>query len=247
MRCFFYISYRGTAYHGWQLQPNAHTVQAEVNRALEVVLRQPVESVASGRTDAGVHAKEQVFHADIPDETDLSLLTNQLNGVLPADIVVNNILLVKSQAHARFDALARTYQYHIRLVRTPFCQGEYYYLPYRPDFVMMNRACQLLLGEHDFASFSRVKTDVSHFRCTIQAAGWQYDEQQAVFTVTANRFLRGMVRALTGTLLEVGRGRLDVQGFGAILAARNRQQAGVSVPPEGLYLCRITYPQDIFI
>ena len=247
MRYFFDISYKGTEYHGWQVQPNAITVQEVINKALEVLYGQPVETVGSGRTDTGVHAKMQVFHADLPKKYEPGELIHKLNGILPYDIVINSIFPVSEDAHARFSAESRGYEYHISFRKSPFGKDESYFLPRIPDDDLINQGCQLLAGEHDFTSFSRVKTDVNNFRCTIYEARWNQSGDSAVFYVSANRFLRGMVRALVGTLLDVGFGKISIEEFKMVIEAKNRSAAGQSVPPQGLYLCDVRYPEKIFI
>ena len=246
MRYFFYISYKGTNYHGWQIQPNANTVQAEVNKALATIFQTTIETLGSGRTDSGVHAKEQVFHGDIPKAILETTLCHNLNGLLPSDIVVNKVLEVKDDAHARFDAISRSYEYHIHFKKSPFEFNENYLVPKRPDFEKMNNAGKTLLGAQDFTSFSKVKTEVNNFYCDVKRAEWQFDDEKAIFYVTANRFLRGMVRALVGTLLNVGYGKSNLEDFSEIIHAKDRTLAGQSVPPQGLYLCDVRYPSKLF-
>jgi tRNA pseudouridine38-40 synthase len=247
LRYFFYISYKGTNYHGWQVQPNANTVQAEINKALSTLFQTKIETIGSGRTDTGVHAKEQVFHGDIPGNNQEEILMHRMNSLLPADIVVNKILLVKKEAHARFDAMSRSYEYHLHFKRSPFKAKEFLFLPKTPDFEQMNLACNTLLGEQDFTSFSKVQTEVNNFYCYIKRAEWQLDDGKGIFYVTANRFLRGMVRALVGTLLNVGYGKTGLEEFAEIIKAKDRTVAGQSVPPQGLYLCDVRYPSEVFI
>ena len=247
MRYFFYISYKGTNYHGWQVQPNANTVQAEINKALATILQTNIDTVGSGRTDTGVHAREQVFHSDLPSEAQKEMILNKMNGLLPADIVVNKILPVENEAHARFNAISRSYEYHLHFKRSPFKMKEYHFLPKTPDFEQMNQACKTMLGEHDFTSFSKVKTEVKNFLCDLTRVEWQFDEEKAIFYVTGNRFLRGMVRALVGTLLNVGYGKTTLKEFAEILRVKDRAAAGQSVPPQGLYLCDVRYPSKVFI
>lgn len=246
MRYFFYIAYNGSNYHGWQVQPNANTVQAEINNALSTILQQSIETIGSGRTDSGVHAKEQVFHCDLDLQIPENDLIHKMNGLLPDSIVLEKILNVKEDAHARFDAISRSYEYHIHFKRRPFGLGEYYSTNKRPDFELMNKACDLLIGKHDFTSFSKVKTEVNNFYCDVSRAEWEFNEENAVFFVTANRFLRGMVRAIVGTLLSVGYGAISLEEFENIIIAKNRSRAGQSVPPQGLYLCDVRYPEEVF-
>ena len=247
MRCFCYISYKGTNYHGWQIQPNANTIQAEINQALKTLFQTNIETVGSGRTDAGVHAKEQVFHFDVPDNKLDNSLPHKLNSLLPSDIVANKVLQVDDNAHARFDGITRSYEYHVKFDRSAFMANEYHYLSKLPDFKLINQACEMFIGVHDFTSFSKVKTEVNNFLCDIKKAEWQFDEDKAVFYVTANRFLRGMVRAMVGTLLNVGNAKTSLEEFIKIMEARDRTLAGQSVPAQGLYLCDVRYPSNIFI
>ena len=247
MKYFFSISYKGTKYHGWQIQPNANSIQAEINKAIQIVFQTKIETIGSGRTDTGVHAKQQVFHADLPGETDTGMMIHKLNGVLPNDIVVNNIYKVKEDAHARFDAISRSYEYQIRFTRTPFHENEYHFYPSELNIPLMNKACELLIGTQDFTSFSKVKTDVNNFNCTITRAEWIMKEDTAIFHITANRFLRGMVRAIVGTMLEMGSNKISQDEFKDIINAKDRSRAGQSVPAKGLYLCEVRYPKEIFI
>jgi tRNA pseudouridine38-40 synthase len=246
-RYFLELAYKGSKYHGWQVQANAHTVQKEVNTALSVILRKPIETMGSGRTDTGVHARQQFLHFDFPEKLERPNLMKRLNGILPKDIAVHDVREVRPDAHARFDAEWRKYEYHISLHKNPFeieLSWQYFY---NLDIRKMNEASGLLLHHQDFECFSRVKTEVHHFKCEIKEAYWEQKEQQLIFHITANRFLRGMVRSIVGTLVEVGEGKLDLIGFQAILESKNRSKAGSSVPPHGLYLCRVVYPDSIFI
>ncbi|MCF6353332.1 MAG: tRNA pseudouridine(38-40) synthase TruA [Cyclobacteriaceae bacterium] len=243
MRLFVYISYKGTNYHGWQFQNNAISVQQEITESLQILLRnKSLSIIGSGRTDAGVHAKQQVFHVDIPEGTEIKNFLFRLNGILQNDIIVNHIDIVPANAHARFDAIRRSYEYHLRLKKTPFGENEYYYHRNPLDFEAMNEASEYLLGKQDFKSFSRVKTGVNNFVCTITKAEWQVEGAKAIFHVSANRFLRSMVRSIVGTLLEVGEGKMKPEEVKKIIKKRDRRVAGRSVPPQGLYLCKVEYP-----
>ena len=246
MRYFLYIAYKGTHYHGWQSQPNAISVQSVVTSALNTVLRGQFEIVGSGRTDTGVHARQQVAHFDFDGELDLPIIKSKLNGVLPFDISVMDIKSVSNEAHARFDAIDRSYEYFIHHHKSPFGSNESSFVPTIPDLELMNSASNLLLGEHDFQSFSKVKTEVNNFKCTVTKAEWKKLDDGAVFHITANRFLRGMVRTIVGTLLDIGHGKQSREDLAAILQAKNRSSAGRSVSADGLYLCRINYPETIF-
>lgn len=247
MRYFLDVSYHGAAYHGWQRQANAHTVQQELEEALSKILSQNIDVAGSGRTDTGVHAKKQVVHFD----AETTMLTEQihykLNGILPDDISINNCRKVKDEAHARFDALERGYHYFIHQKKNPFLVGQSYFYSHSLDIEAMNQAADILLGKQDFESFSRVKTEVNHFICEIFTARWYTENDQLIFNVRANRFLRGMVRALVGTLLEVGRGKLSVEDFVSIIAAKDRTKAGRAVPPHGLYLSEVNYSDEIYL
>jgi len=246
-RYFLDIAYNGTAYHGWQVQENAHTVQAELEKCLSTVLRSKTEIMGSGRTDTGVHARQQVVHLDMPEPKDRDKLIYQLNGFLPQDISIAGLRKVNENAHARFDATQRSYEYHIHKCKSPFLENLSYFFPKQLDVPAMNEAAQCLLGEQDFESFSKVKTAVNTFICTIKEAHWEKQNESLVFHVTANRFLRGMVRALVGTLLEVGLGKLNAADFVSIIESRDRRKAGRAVPPHGLYLSRVLYPESIYL
>ncbi|MCF6359132.1 MAG: tRNA pseudouridine(38-40) synthase TruA [Cyclobacteriaceae bacterium] len=243
MRLFVYIAYKGTNYHGWQFQNNAQSVQQEITESLQILLKNKGLSIlGSGRTDAGVHARQQVFHVDVPDGTEVENLMYRLNGIMNNDIVVNHIEIVSNKAHARFDAISRSYEYHVRLKRTPFMENEYYYHRNPLDFEAMNKGAQCLLGEQDFESFSKVKTDVTNFVCLITRAEWVTEGPNAIFYISANRFLRSMVRSIVGTLLEVGEGKIEPVEVKKIIKKKDRKCAGRSVPPQGLYLCKVEYP-----
>ncbi|MCU0354463.1 MAG: tRNA pseudouridine(38-40) synthase TruA [Cytophagales bacterium] len=245
MRYFLELAYNGTRYHGWQVQANAHTVQAELNRALETLLRHPADTLGSGRTDTGVHAEQQFVHFDTEVELKPVPFLHSLNALLPPDISAGGLWPVAADAHARYDAFSRSYQYRICHEKNPFLQKMCYRYSVRPDVARMNKAAVALLRHTDFECFSKVKTDVNHFRCTVTEAFWQYEGTLLVFRITANRFLRGMVRAVVGTLLEVGEGRLDAAGFEEIVLAKDRTRAGRAVPPEGLFLTKVEYPTDV--
>ncbi len=247
MRYFLYISYKGTNFHGWQIQDNALTVQQELEEGLAKICRQPVSTMGSGRTDTGVHAAMQVVHFDLPDDYDISKLIYKLNGILSPDISVNDIKKVKPDVSTRFDAISRQYHYRINPKKNPFYRGLSYSFSRPLDIEKMNGACEILKSWEDFECFSKVKTEVKNFNCQIVEAKWFWDNDQLVFSVTANRFLRGMVRAMVGTLLEIGQGKMDLAQLKEILESRDRKKAGRSVPADGLYLQHIEYPTDIFI
>jgi tRNA pseudouridine38-40 synthase len=249
MRYFFEIAYNGKQYSGWQAQPNAIGIQAVVEDALKKIFREDIPIVGSGRTDAGVHCEQQFFHCDIQQTFDPSKYVLKLNGILPYDIAIRSIRAVKEEANARFDATSRSYQYRITRVKNPFSEGLMFHFFKNVDIEKMQEAAQLLLGTHDFECFSKVKTDVNHFGCTITDARWgmSYAGDQLFFDISANRFLRGMVRAIVGTLLDVGGGKTSIDEFRSILASKDRGQAGANVAAHGLYLCKVDYPTDIFL
>lgn len=247
MRYFFEIAYKGTNYKGWQTQHNAITVQEVVEGALSTLLGNTIEIIGSGRTDAGVHCAQQFFHADIEKEIAPVDFQHRLNVLLPKDISIQSIQAVMPEASARFEAISRTYHYKITLRKNPLLEGLALHYFKSVDIQTMNAAAALLLGEHDFQSFSKVKTNVNHFRCNIHEAEWRQKGDELIFVITANRFLRGMVRAIVGTLLDVGTGRLTAQEFQDIITTKDRRAAGQNVSPEGLYLMEVKYPSSIFL
>ena len=241
MRYFVTFSYLGTDFHGSQSQPNGNTVQAELEAAFATILRQPMPLTFAGRTDAGVHAEQMVAHFDF-DKPLPANLSGRLNNLLPSSIAVSDIRPVADDAHARFDARERTYYYRITTRKDPFLFATHTRVAPGLDFEAMNQAAQCLLGRQDFASFCRTHTDVKTTICDVREARWiQENETEAYFVITADRFLRNMVRAVVGTLFEVGRGRMQPQNLAAIIAAKDRCAAGHSAPAEGLSLVRIVY------
>lgn len=250
MRYFIYLSYDGTAYHGWQVQPNGRSIQAELNRAVSILCGEQTETVGAGRTDAGVHASMMVAHFDCDTDkaSDTEQFAYKLNRILPRDIAVQRVVRVSDEAHARFGATARTYQYHIHTLRSPFLNHYSYLPPYPLDFGKMNEAARHLFDYIDFTSFSKLHTDVKTNNCKIMKAEWsQNDDGTWVFTIQADRFLRNMVRAIVGTLLDVGRGAITTEQFCQIIKKKDRCSAGTSVPGNALFLTDIQYPDDIFI
>lgn len=246
MRYFIQFSYFGKAYHGWQRQPNAITVQEVLEKALSTLLRQQVEVVGAGRTDAGVHAKEMYAHFDFVEIEDPVQLTDKLNSFLPVDIAVQKIIKVKLDAHARFDALERTYEYWLVQEKSPFYIDSAHYVAHPLDMEKMNIAASLLLEHTHFECFSKSKTDVKTYICDVRYAQWEENKEKLVLTITADRFLRNMVRAVVGTLLDVGTGKMEPEQINTIIASRDRSKAGVSVPAKGLYLTKVSYPKEIF-
>lgn len=246
MRYFIYLSYDGARYHGWQIQPNGISVQEVLNKALSTLLREPIEVTGAGRTDAEVNASLMVAHFDCQQSIDNGQLVYRLNKFLPQDIAVSKIVSVKEEAHARFSATSRTYHYYIITEKTPFEPYAYRY-PLPLNFDKMNEAAQTLFNYIDFTSFSKLHTDVKTNNCRIMYARWeQVSPMKWQFTITADRFLRNMVRAIVGTLLDVGRGVLTIGQFRAIIEKKDRCSAGTSVPGNALFLADITYPEEIF-
>ena len=247
MRYFITLSYDGTRYHGWQIQPNDDSVQQRLQEALSTLLRQPIEVVGAGRTDTGVHARMMVAHFDIENSNQLLALQGRgwervLNKLLPPDIAVQEVRQVADDMHARFSATSRTYHYFIHTYKDPFLYAYSWQVPYKLDFEKMNEAAKVLLEYKDFTSFSKVNTDTKTNLCDLKEAHWdEVAPGQWRFTITANRFLRNMVRAIVGTLVEVGRDRISIDDVRRIIEAKDRCQAGESVPGKALFLVDIQY------
>lgn len=243
MRYFVEISYNGANYHGWQFQPTSNTVQAEIEKGFKVLFRNETFScVGCGRTDTGVHAKQFFFHFDTNEIFDPVIYTYKLNSILPKDIAVHRIFETKEDAHARFDADSRTYQYLIHGQKDVFLKDSSCFFPIKLDVGAMNEACKELMGEQDFTSFSKVHSDAKTNICTITKAYWIQEGNYYRFEITANRFLRNMVRAIVGTMLEVGVHNISVEDFRQIIANMDRGKAGKSVAGHALYLTKVTYP-----
>jgi tRNA pseudouridine38-40 synthase len=222
-------------------------VQSVVESALGKLLREKINIVASGRTDTGVHCEQQFFHADLEKHFNKDQLLIRVNSFLPKDIVIRSIKEVKSEASARYDAVERTYRYEITRIKNPFLDGFAWHFFKTVDVQAMNKAAALLLGEHDFECFSKVKTDVNHFICVVKKAEWKEENERLTFTISANRFLRGMVRAIVGTLLDVGTGKISIKELQHIIQSKDRKKAGANVPAHGLYLMKVKYPPAIFL
>ena len=246
-RYFLQIAYRGTHYHGWQIQQNATTVQGVIQTCLEKILRREVQLVGSSRTDAGVHARQQFAHVDLAHGLAIHHLRYQLNAILPPDIVIEAIRPVKPHAHARFDVLARTYAYTIVQTKSPFQQGTSYWLKGAVDVSKMNEAAALLCREQDFQHLCKKRPGDHHFLCTIMEAGWLVQEEHLIFRIKANRFLRGMVRMIVSLLLKVGQGQVSLSAFETLIAYKERDVAVSLIPARGLALTEVAYPADIFI
>lgn len=247
MRYLIEFSYKGTHYRGWQRQNNALTVQEVLENAFETILRQSVEITGSSRTDAGVHAVQQFAHFDFTDIEHVEGLIGRLNSILPADIGVSRILPVKDDFNSRFEATYRRYEYHITRTKDPFGSETSYFFKPALDVDLMNRAAGFLLRHTDFECFSKVKTNVFTFNCTVTKAIWTQRGSRLVFDIRSNRFLRGMVRAIVGTLLQVGLGRLSLDEFEAILKSKDRKKAGAQAPAQGLFLMEVGYEQSALL
>lgn len=274
MRFFIYLSYDGAQYHGWQIQPNGTSVQEVMQNALSTLLRETIDIVGAGRTDAGVNAKMMVAHFDCSDRavsvimqdggeaealphgvcagrTDMAVATwtfiKKMNRILPPDIAVHKVVPVRADAHARFDAISRTYHYYVTTEKSPFSRYYACRFPQPLDFALMNEAASRLFNYIDFTSFSKLHTDVKTNNCRIMKAEWtQLSDAEWMFTIKADRFLRNMVRAVVGTLFEVGRGRMSVEEFCRVIERKDRCAAGSSVPGNALFLAEVEYPSDIF-
>jgi tRNA pseudouridine38-40 synthase len=245
MRYFLEVSYEGTSYSGFQSQKNANTIQAEIQKAFKILLREEIELTGSSRTDAGVHAYQNYFHFDIENELSSQLLYN-LNAVLPSDIAIKNLLKVKPDAHCRFDAITREYNYFIYQKKNPFLADRAFYFPYPLDLDSMQNAASLIKEYTDFTSFSKRNTQVKSFICEINDSKWITQGECIIYQVKANRFLRGMVRALTATMLKLGRGKMTAAIFKNILEARDCTLANFAVPPQGLFLMKVNFPDNYF-
>ncbi|WP_435623098.1 tRNA pseudouridine(38-40) synthase TruA [Flagellimonas sp.] len=247
MRYFIRFSYFGKNYHGWQRQPNATTVQEILEDCMSKLLGETVEVVGAGRTDTGVHAKEMFAHFDSNSIQDLKELIRRMNSFLPEDIAIRDIFPVGSVAHARFSALERTYEYWIVQKKDPFHSDFAHAVRQKLDIAAMNEAASILLEHSDFECFSKSNTDVKTFICDVRRAEWSVEGDKLVFTIVADRFLRNMVRAVVGTLLDVGLGKREPREMKDILKSKSRAEAGVSVPAKGLYLTRVKYPENLFV
>lgn len=245
-RYFLEISYKGTAYSGFQTQENAVTVQSELEKAIAILQREAVSLTGSSRTDAGVHALQNYFHFDFSGVLHPQFVY-KLNAILPPDIVLHKLIPVREEAHCRFDAIAREYKYFIYRAKNPFLQDRAYYFPYQLDTERMQAAAALLLEYQDFTSFSKRNTQVKTFHCKLELSEWKQEGAYLVYHVKGNRFLRGMVRALTATMLKAGRGKISLDEFRAIIEARDCTKASFAVPPHGLFLQNVHYPGDYFL
>jgi tRNA pseudouridine38-40 synthase len=246
LRYFIEIAYNGKNYFGWQRQPEQISVQQVLEETLSTLLREEIKLTGAGRTDAGVHAKQLFAHFDFEEIDNKEELLFRINSFLPKDILVKNIFKVREEAHARFDAIEREYEYSISLEKNPFLQDFAFQINNKPDVDLMNQAAEMLLSHKDFQCFSRSKTDVKTYNCIIVKAHWEAKNNTLIFTIAADRFLRNMVRAIVGTLLDVGYGKTSLEEFKAILQSKSREDAGASAPAHGLYLTKVIYPENFF-
>lgn len=244
-RYFIEVAYKGNKYAGFQIQKNAITIQHEVEKALYTIFRKRFVLTGSSRTDAGVHALQNFFHFDSEDKINNSALYN-LNAILPGSIVIKNLLDVHHEAHCRFDALSRQYKYYIYQQKDPFLEETAYYYPYTVDLGLLVKAANIIKGYSHFESFSKRRTQVKTYDCHIQESDWIQEKNCLVYNVKANRFLRGMVRGLVATMLQVGRGKISINELEYILSAKDSSKADFAVPAHGLFLIKVNYPDDYF-
>ena len=241
MRYFIELSYNGKKYHGWQIQPDVVSVQEKLNKAISTIFQKEIAVVGAGRTDTGVHASQMFAHFDVSKKIEGDI-AHKLNSVLPSDIVVYEVFFVDDEKHARFDAVSRSYEYRIWLGRNPFLLDFSWQIHSQNlNINLMNEAAKLLLEYTDFQTFSKVKTDVYTYNCDVTEAVWIQKENLLTFHISANRFLRNMVRAIVGTLVDVGLGKISIEDFRGIIESKNRGKAGLSVPAKGLFLTKIKY------
>jgi len=245
VRYFLELSYNGTAYHGWQKQPNAISVQEVLEKALSVLLKEAVVIVGAGRTDTGVHASQMFAHFEIDSPIIEAEFKYKINSLLPKDIAVHDIFKVKKDAHARFDALSREYLYRVSVRKDVFNYRQSYYIKPKLDIEKMNAAAAILLQYKDFQCFSKSNTDVKTYHCVIKHAAWKEVNEELQFTIKADRFLRNMVRAIVGTLINIGMGKMEVADMHEIIKSKDRREAGYSVPGHALYLIKVEYPDAI--
>ncbi len=248
MRYFIEFSYNGSEFHGWQRQNNALTVQQILEESLSLIQGDLLTVVGAGRTDSGVHARLMVAHFDVNELSYEKInFIFKLNQLLPKSIVILDLRSVKLEAHSRFDAISRTYFYYISLIKNPFDYPLHYFYNGKLDWKLMNQASEILTNHKDFQCFSKSNTDVKTFLCDIDKAIWNLNDNGAVFEITANRFLRNMVRAIVGTLIEIGNGKKNINQLEKILASKKRANAGYSAPANGLFLTKIIYPNSIYL
>jgi tRNA pseudouridine38-40 synthase len=243
-RYFLEVAYKGTNYSGFQVQHNANSIQTEVENALAILFREQVNLTGSSRTDTGVHSLQNFFHFDADINLSSKNLYN-LNSILPRDIVAKNFYKVDNTAHCRFDAISREYKYFLYKKKNPFLQETAYYFPFKIDFEILQKAAQIITTHKDFTSFSKRKTQVKHFLCNIHYSEWAHENDQVVYTVVANRFLRGMLRGLVGTMLKAATGTISIEQFNQIFENKNCADADFSAPAHGLFLMKVNYKEGL--
>ena len=246
MRYFIELAYKGTNFHGWQIQPDAISIQEVIEKSLSLKLQENISITGAGRTDTGGHASFFIAHFDFNKDFDIEKTIHGLNNLLGKDIAIFKIYKVKSEAHARFDAVSRTYEYRISSVKNPFIKDTSTFFNKPLDIDLMNRAAKYLFDYTDFTSFSKLHTDTKTNNCTITEAYWKQTDELLIFTITADRFLRNMVRAIVGTLLDVGQEKISLSNFASIIELKNREKAGKSAPAEGLFLTQIKYLNSVY-
>lgn len=246
-RFFIHLAFDGSHYCGWQRQENAPTIQGDIENALSLLLKAKTGVVGCGRTDTGVHAREFYAHFSHPglSPEQAKEIAHRLNRILPEDIVIYSIFPVNADAHARFSAVSRTYRYYISLQKNPFAKSYRWSRPRQPDIEKMNNAAKQLTGTQDFSSFAKLHAQTATNICTVSQAYWELHESDLIFTITADRFLRNMVRAVVGTLWKLGTGQTDLEGFIETMQKKDRSAAGMSVPACGLFLEKVVYPEEI--
>jgi len=244
MRYFIEVAYKGAKFNGFQIQENAETVQSAIDHALSTLMREKIETTGSSRTDAGVHALQNFLHFDLEKPLHPQFIY-KVNAILPPDVVLRNVYNVGDDAHSRFAALSRSYEYIIYMQKDPFLQDRGYFFPYRLDIDLLQEAAGILKEYQDFTTFSKRNSQVKTYICTIKESRWTADGTRIVYNVTANRFLRGMVRGLVGTMLRVGRGKMTIQEFRDAIESRNCVNADFAVPPQGLFLMQVAYPEGL--
>ncbi|MCL5129539.1 tRNA pseudouridine(38-40) synthase TruA [Algibacter sp. L4_22] len=247
MRYFIELSYNGAAYHGWQIQPDAISIQEVLEKSLSLLLNTPISIMGAGRTDTGVHAKQMFAHFDFEGVLDEVNLAFRLNSFLPQDVAIHDVFKVKKDAHTRFNALSRTYLYRVALQKDVFSANDAYYVKQKLDIEKMKEAAKILLDYNDFQCFSKTKTNVKTYLCNIMKAEWTLVDGELHFIIKADRFLRNMVRAIVGTIINIGLDKISVEDLHRIIESKNRSKAGFSVPAHGLYLIEVEYPEDIKI
>ena len=244
-RYFLEVSYKGTNYSGFQIQQNANSIQAEIEKAFQILQKEKIDLTGSSRTDAGVHALQNFFHFDFEGEINPHF-EYKMNAILPDDIALQKLIAVGDEAHCRFDAISREYKYFIYRHKDPFLEDRAFYFPYKLNIDLMQQAAAMIQTNRDFTSFSKRNTQVKTFNCDIMASDWQWEDGHLVFYVTGNRFLRGMVRALVATMLKIGRGKMTIPEFKNVIEEKDSSKASFAAPSQGLFLMRVNFPKNYF-